>query len=58
MYMPVEFEGQIRCDFCNCFYGMGLAGRGSCPGLWWWNNCPAFIEEDKQITFGGDNENT
>lgn len=47
MYMPVEFEGQIRCDFCNCFYGMGLAGRGSCPGLWWWNNCPAFIEEDK-----------
>jgi hypothetical protein len=35
---------------------MGLAGRGCCHGLWWWNNCPAFIEESKFIEEINKNE--
>lgn len=52
MYMPPDFDcfpNFPRCDYCNCFYGMGLAGRGSCPGLWWWNNCPEFRDNDEYL---------
>ena len=42
---------KLKCDFTNCYAGMGLAGRGKCFlfGMWWSNDCPSFENEDEQI---------
>ena len=47
MYMPHDRKPQ--CDFISCFYGMGLAGHGQCPGLWWWASCPEYEDEEVSL---------
>lgn len=44
-------ESKIKCDFINCFAGMGLAGGGRCfaYGAWWMNDCPNFKDEDEWL---------
>ena len=38
-----------KCDFLSCINGVGLAGRGVCPGLWWWTDCPDFEDEEEAL---------
>lgn len=47
VYMPLE--GKIKCDFCGCVYGMGLAGMGICSGGggWWMHDCPQWESEEE-----------
>jgi len=38
-----------KCDWLDCFHGMGLAGRGVCPGEWWNEKCPHYVLEKDQL---------
>ena len=50
-YCPPDKEDEIKCDFCNCFAGGGMAGRGCCflNGHWWLKDCPEFQSEDEKL---------
>ena len=42
---------KILCPFIDCFYGIGLAGRGVCNGGGDWKdpNCPKYENEDEAL---------
>lgn len=42
---PLNSE-RWKCDWIDCAYGLGLGGRGVCPGEWWKEECPEFITCD------------
>ncbi|MBW1666869.1 MAG: hypothetical protein JRJ66_02220 [Deltaproteobacteria bacterium] len=49
-------ENKIKCDFVECYAGMGLAGSGHCflDGAWWMQCCPEFrwdveLTEDAEV---------
>jgi hypothetical protein len=46
-----KFKVMVKCDWLTCVAGGGLAGSGRCHyfGIWWSNNCPMFIKEDKEL---------
>lgn len=48
-YMPVEHEYKLKCNFCECAAGLGLAGNGHCflQGEWWNEECEQFISEEE-----------
>lgn len=40
-----------KCNWLNCFAGMGLAGSGVCflEGKWWLENCPCFKDDWREL---------
>jgi len=42
-------NSKIKCEFLDCFAGMGQAGRGWCTGAWWMQCCPQYEQEDKVL---------
>ena len=47
---PIKYRERfdmVKCDHFACVWGMGLAGRGTCPGIWWHHACPLFETEDE-----------
>jgi len=47
IYWPDPGTNELKCSWLDCAFGMGLAGAGRCPGLWFMVNCPAYetVEE-------------
>ena len=47
--MPIDKHP--KCNYIECFCGMGLAGQGRCikGGEWWNPECPKFKDEDEWI---------
>ena len=43
-YVPIEYEGKMRCQWLWCAAGMGIAGNGRCflGGHWWMKDCPEY----------------
>lgn len=48
-YQPID--SKLKCDFLDCAWGMGLAGRGVCTadGAWWMQCCPEWQDNDEYI---------
>ena len=44
-------EHKIKCNYIDCAAGMGQARYGRCflGGIYWHNNCPAFVDEDEML---------
>ncbi len=44
-------ECRPKCNFLDCYAGMGLAGNGNCfaNGSWWLPSCPEFKDEKEWI---------
>lgn len=42
---------KIKCEFIDCFAGMGLAGTGICflKGIWWHQSCPMYKNENEAL---------
>lgn len=38
-----------KCGWLDCFHGMGLAGRGMCPGQWWNESCSEYKREEDML---------
>lgn len=41
-----NFKAHVRCNYRDCYTGMGLAGRGVCGGEWDNPDCPKFKSEE------------
>jgi len=39
----------IHCNYITCFFGMGQAGRGVCPGTWWKEDCAEYRNEEEAL---------
>ena len=48
-YQPID--SKLRCEWLDCYAGMGLAGMGWCfaGGLWWHPSCPGYQSEDEYL---------
>uniref|UniRef100_A0A6H1Z9Z3 Uncharacterized protein n=1 Tax=viral metagenome TaxID=1070528 RepID=A0A6H1Z9Z3_9ZZZZ len=46
-YWPVE--GKLKCEWLDCYAGLGVAGRGFCfaGGAWWMQCCPEYQQDDE-----------
>jgi len=40
-----QMQCRLKCQWLDCVYGLGLVGRGWCPGMWWYRSCPVFETE-------------
>ena len=39
-----NFHKHVKCNWIECAYGLGLAGRGDCcAGDWTQKDCPEFV---------------
>ena len=45
IHWPDHGNNCLKCDWLSCDWGLGLIGRGSCPGLWFWSDCPEYKYE-------------
>jgi hypothetical protein len=46
-HLKNQRQCKLKCEFLDCVFGLGLAGRGYCPGAWWMQCCPEYMTEDK-----------
>ncbi len=48
-YSPLE--SHRKCEWIDCYAGMGLAGMGHCfaGGAWWMMSCPEYRNEEEWL---------